>query len=657
MTFLSALALLVAVLVVAPYVAHRLRTRRAEEIAFPPARLVSPSPPEARRRSRLEDTTLYATRTAAVVGLALLGATPFVHCSRLSLQRSSGASVAIAIVLDDSMSMRAPLDRNTRFERARSGASQLLASAREGDAVALVLAGAPARVALAATTDLAAARRAVDDARPTDRATDLDGAIVLARDLVASAAQVDRRVVVLSDMADGQSGAAPLGESGSPPVWVALPELRAAGADCAVLRADRVGQRVTVATSCGPGGSLAGREVVIEDASGKTLGSAAPGSGSTPETRITLGDGASTASRARLTGSDALASDDVAPVVTGAGRGVVAVVADTSDESVVTGGPPIAEQALSALELDVDVRSLPALPDRAEELASALGVVLDDPPGMTPEQRHTLEAFMGKGGVVLETLGPHAAAAPLGATLQPILGHGVVWSSGPGGAHLEVDTRSALTGLVGSAANLEGLDAPKRATLAPDDAARFEALVKWTDGAPLVARRTLGRGEAWVITLPLSVDASDLPLRASFLGLLSGWIRTARDHASPVRTDVATPWKFPGAERVEASGPDGPLVVSRDGAELRLVPEVAGAYEVKVDGRVEHRVAAPIARELDLRPRASAAATGADKGLRDTAAVDASGPVALALLALMALELGLRLRARAGALPQAGLAG
>ncbi|MGH7438580.1 MAG: hypothetical protein ACRENE_23070, partial [Polyangiaceae bacterium] len=156
---------------------------------------------------------------------------------------------------------------------------------------------------------------------------------------------------------------------------------------------------------------------------------------------------------------------------------------------------------------------------------------------------------------------------------------------------------------------------------------------------------------------PMSVDASDLPLRASFLGLLSGWIRAARDHASPVRTDVAVPWKFPGAVRVEARGPDGPVTASREGDELRVVPEVAGAYEVKVDGRVEQRVAAPVARELDLRPRAASAGTGAEKGLRDTAAVDASGSVALAVLALMALELALRMRARAGALPQAGSAG
>src|SRR5580658_6110144 len=118
MAFLSWLALGVGLLVVAPYFAHRLRRRRAEEQPFPAAALVPPAPPKARRRSRIEDRALLATRGAAVLALALLGATPFVRCSRLSLQRSGGASVAMAIVIDDSMSMRAAdTAGKTRFER------------------------------------------------------------------------------------------------------------------------------------------------------------------------------------------------------------------------------------------------------------------------------------------------------------------------------------------------------------------------------------------------------------------------------------------------------------------------------------------------------------------------------------------------------------
>ena len=155
MSFVYTIALGVALLVALPYLAHRLRRKRAEEQTFAAARLAPPAPPKARRRSKLEDRALFATRALAVGALALLGAKPLVSCSRLSLSRSGGASVALAIVFDDSMSMRAPVGprAGSRFERAREGARQLLASAREGDAVAVVLAGQPARVALAATTE------------------------------------------------------------------------------------------------------------------------------------------------------------------------------------------------------------------------------------------------------------------------------------------------------------------------------------------------------------------------------------------------------------------------------------------------------------------------------------------------------------------------
>src|SRR5829696_9575826 len=102
MSFLTAAALLVALLVAAPIAAHLLRRKQAEERPFPPARLVPATPPQARRRSALEDRMLFAVRAVAVVALALLGATPFVRCSKLSLSRQGGASVAMALVIDDS---------------------------------------------------------------------------------------------------------------------------------------------------------------------------------------------------------------------------------------------------------------------------------------------------------------------------------------------------------------------------------------------------------------------------------------------------------------------------------------------------------------------------------------------------------------------------
>jgi hypothetical protein len=641
-TFLTTLALGVVLLVAAPYFAHRLRRKQAEEQAFPPARLVAPAPPNARRRARLEDRALFATRTCSVVALAVLGATPLVRCSRLSLQRTGGASVAMAIVVDDSMSMRAPAGGRSRFERARQGARELLASSREGDAVAVVLAGAPARVALAATTDLSAAYAVVDALSPSDRATDLEGAVVVAQGLVSGLPQVDRRVVVLSDLADGRPDDK-LGQGGSVPLWMALPELRGDATDCALLRADQRGARVHIQFACGPGHSAIGRDVVVEDGQGKELGRAPVREGSTGEVTVFLPAGQARPDRARLTGSDAIAADDEAPVVPEMARGTVAVVADRAAESVATGGAPIVEQALGALKLDVDVRPIPAMPDRAEDLASDLGVLLDDPPGLTPEQRHALSAFLARGGVVLLALGPRAAAAPLGASLEPVLSGAVSWaeSKATGAA------RGASVGAFAeSAASLADLDARRRAVLSADAARTLDLLVAWDDGAPLVARRPLGRGEAWIVTLPFAVDESDLPLRPAFLTLLDQWVRAARDRTVPLRTVVGTPWRFVGARTAEITGPGGKLETVRDGDATRATPSVLGLYRIAVDGQTETRVAAAEARELDLRPRPlSSAEAGGAFGERRSA-VDASGPVALVLLGLVALELALRIGVR-----------
>jgi hypothetical protein len=424
---------------------------------------------------------------------------------------------------------------------------------------------------------------------------------------------------------------------------VALPELRVDAADCAVMHADRSGARVRVGVACGPGVSAVGREVVVEDGDGKVLGRAAPASGTTVETTVLLPSENATASVARLLGGDAVASDDVAPVLPEIGRGAIGVVADPADETVATGGAPIVEQALSALKLDLDVRPIPAFPDRMEDLAGDLGVLVDDPPGLTPEQRHALGAFLDGGGVVLVALGPHAAAAPLGASLEPVLAHGVTWgeTKSTGG-----DPASAVAQLVEPAHSLADLAATRRATLAPDDVTGLEPLVKWTDGAPLIARRPIGRGEAWVVTLPFSVDESDIALRPAFLAMLDAWAHTARERAAPTRSDVGTIWRFPGAHVVEAQGPMGRIAAERDEGVVRLVPPRIGVYRITVDGKAETRVAAPVARELDLRPRTAAPATeGAGMGER-RASVDVSGQVALALLALVAAEIGLRVWSR-----------
>lgn len=644
MSFLTILALAVAALVAAPYFAHRLRRQRAEERPFAPARLVPPALPKARRRARLEDRHLFAIRAASVVALALLGASPLIRCSRLAMTRS-GTSVAVAIVLDDSMSMRAVKDGKSGFARAHDGAKEILASLHEGDAAALVLAGSPARVGLAATTDLGAARAALEGINETDRGTDLDGAIAIAKTLVADLPQIDRRIVVLSDLADGKSEAPPLGEGSSVPVWIAMPELREPSdvGDCGILAADRSSGRVRVRIACGYAAVAKGRQVVVKDGD-KVLGSAPLPETTAGEATVMVTGDETRDLVAELTGKDAIASDDRAPVVVEAGPAALAVVNDRTEESVATGGAPVVEQALAALHVDMAVRPIPQAPDRREDTTAFAAILADDPPGFTPEQRHVLSSFVDRGGVLFLALGRRSAVAPLGANFEPFLGHGVKWEASPTPGAKPSDAAAFFGEAAGSLADL----APQgRVKLAEEDVSSYDPVLSWTDGGPLVARHARGRGEVWISTLPFSVDVSDFALRPGFLALLDAFVTEARERAAPRRSDVGFPWNFTGARQVEVVGPSGPLPVATEGGGQRVIPEVIGAYSVTLDGAKELRVAAPIAVETDLRPRiVPASATSSSLGGGE-AVVDVSWMVALALLALVAVETVLRAMTRA----------
>lgn len=679
MSFLTLGGLLIALLVVAPIAAHLLRRKQAEEQLFPPARLVPPTQPSARKRSMLEDRALFSVRALAVLGLAILGATPFVRCSRLALTRNHGASVALAIVLDDSLSMRAKLPGGkTRFERALVGARELSQGLASGDAVAIVLAGAPPRVALGSTTNLAAVVAALDAVEPSDRGTDLEGAVQLARGLVRGLAQLDKRVVVLSDLADGAPDAPPIQGDAEIALWLPLPELQATDQDCAVTRAERSGAKVWARVVC------SGREPARASASASASAAPATKAGATParsieiragdkvlataplggsaraeEVAVTLPDGAPALLRAVLTGRDAIAEDDEAPVISAGGALPIAVIVDAAATTVATGGAPPIEQALAALQLDAQIHPLPSVPEHEAELNAYSALIIDDAPGFTPEVRRELAAWVARGGVVLLTLGPRAAAAPLGAGFEPLIPGVVRWAAmtpptpvAKGeAASLGVDPASAPT-LGSSVPGLARLDPRGRTTLDTAAIEGVDVLAKWNDGAPFLIRRSLGRGAVLSLTLPLSTDESDLALRPAFLSLLESFVDTARARGGARRIDVGQAWTFDGYSNVEvrrmpldgAGAPRTIPVIEQD-RRLRADAPLAGLYELTLDGEATTRVAAVPDREIDFRPRqvrdeAHATAMG---GV--ASALDASPYVAIALLALLALELALRARA------------
>jgi Mg-chelatase subunit ChlD len=632
LSFVTIFALGLSLLVAAPTLAHLLRRGRATEQPFPAAALVPTTRSSARERSRLEDRGLLLLRALMILTLAALGAGPLVRCSRVALGRSGGASVAIAIVVDDSASMRTRLPSGkTRFQRAVEGAHELLVSARDGDAVALIQAGKPARLSLAAGTDLQAAGRAIDELKPTDRATDLGAALALARAALSSLPHKDKRVVLLSDLA---------GELPSEPtkdVWAALPELATKADDCGVLRAEQSGPRITVTVACSTETAARSRSVRLVSKAGTKA-----------EARVVVQRGEQTLkleakpepnASVELTGSDQNPDDDRAEVAPESRGLSLAVHVDTELEAVATGGAPLLEQALHSLSYGAPVRPLPELPREAGELNDVAALFIDDPPGLTPETRGAIDSWLESGAVAALFLGARGHDTQLGASLEPFLRGAVDWE--PIAADTGVDVGS-LGWLGAEAESLKELAPKGRTRLDTALLPGAEVVGRWSDGKVLITRQERGRGLLFSVGLPVSVEVSDLPLRPAFLALLDHMVSEALRRRGPRASEAGTEWWFPTKGNLQVSSHAGPLALREADGQRVVTPETTGRYEINLSGKTEARFIVLPAEEVLSVPNQELPSTWRGGKSDGGSQVDASPELGWFFLALLGLELGAR---------------
>lgn len=613
--------------------AHFLRRRRAETRKFAPIALVPAAKPATRSRARLEDKGLLAARVALILLFALVAAAPFVTCSRVALSRG-GASVAVALVIDDSLSMRATYgaEKRSRFARAKQGTLELVRALRSGDAVAIVLAGAEPRVVLSLTTDIRAAERVIDALQESDRGTDLRGALGLAKSLLASTPHVDRRIVLVTDMAD-PSLDGPLDLGGDLPIALPMRELLEPAVDCAITSADQLRTNVHLRIACTPGATPAGREITLVN--GDNVVAKAPAQRG--DLTITVPEGVSSLT-AILSPGDALLHDDTAIVPTSLQSSAIGLVAEVTVENETSAHAPAVEQALRALGVGTDIRPLATLPERAAELGNMAGLLVDDPPGFTPEQRTALSQACERGLVLFLALGRRSAAPVLGATFEPFLESAVRFVPEiPNGFRAPTDLR--LAPIVDG---LDDLHARGRVLLPEMELRRYETLVAWSDGAPFLARRAFGRGEIWVTTLSVRADESDFPLRTGFLALLDAYAAEVKTRSQEVSGPVGHAWRFGEGVNVTVTGPRGPVPpVLREHA-VTFVPDVAGPYEVAVGTSKEVRVATIPEDEMVFEPKPVTGVGSSSETAMAPPRLDVTWVCALLLLLAFACEIGLR---------------
>lgn len=641
MSFASALALLAALLVIGPIAAHMLRRRKTEPVRFAGTSLLQTAQPVAKQRARLDDRWLLFIRALAVIALAVLGATPFIRCSRLSMSRQGGSSIGVVLVVDDSMSMNARVADTTRFEKARRGALDVLRSCTDGDSVAVVAAGSPPRVILAASPRIEEAKRALETMKPTDRGTDLEGALSMANTIARALPQPEKRVVLLSDLADGRAEAQPLQPDDAVPLWFATPELAKQEADCGVVRADQRADQVVARVVCGAPEHAANRVAELVDSAGTVL-AREPLVESRDQSVVLVfkNDQDTTKSSGlltvKLTGSDAIKQDDSAPVAAANGKLTAVVISDITSSGIATGGGTAIEQAIEAVDDQVLLRPLPTIPDSLEDLAGVDLVFLDDPAGLTPEARTAFRTWLERGGVGVMLLGKRVNDVILGADFEPFVRGVVRWSALP--AAVKGADLSPQKELITSRQSLADLAAKGRATLDFRSQDNSDMIVPWKDNQPLIFRHPISQGMAWVYTLPSSAEISDLALRPAFLELIDLIIQGAKIRGVQRRASVGVRWSIEDA-KTEIIDPIGEKIVLSSGS---FVADRVGLYRIKRGNEAEVRVAELQADEVRFMPRPISDSKEQNLGA-SKAMLDLSPHVAVVLLLVLVAEAAMRL--------------
>ncbi len=644
------LALLLTLGVIGVVIAHSLRKGQATPLLFPAARLIVQNEASARKRQRVEDRGLLALRALTIFALALLAASPFVSCSRLTLARKQGASVSAVIVIDDSASMQAKNNGKTRLFRAKEAARQLLADAQSGDAFSIVLSGSPARVHVPATSDLVSLKSALATIEATDRKTDLAGALTLARGIQSQAAQQDHPIIVLSDLALIEGSTLDLSDVAIPDIGITKPL-----SNCALVQASQGQNSVLAEVICTDKGAIENRTVRLADRSGKSIGQAVAAHDGVvtlpqPDWAKNKPDASEVLVQLSASDSDQIESDDQTFLL-GAGTQLsFGVRADQAKASVKTGSDTVLQSGLEALERGIRVRPLSLLPEEVSELDDLAGLLIDDPSGFSPEVRKTIETWVKQGGVAAVFLGPSINRAPLGSNFAPFLLSAPQWikETPPGTSETQAGGLGPLT------VSWHDLHARGRAVFSPDP--EMTVLSSWVDGTTLVSSREFGQGLLVVSALPSSVDLSDFALRPAYLELLEFIVSQAHVRRGAAATQVGQRWKIP----------EGSVVSDQSGRRLELTtqttdtrasnkqfgranpqwmvdPDRAGRYSISSQGQSSYRYATRVPEEHIAQSRNDLASDRQEEKTNTESKVGISREIALVVLVLSLLELALRL--------------
>lgn len=199
LTFLNP-ALLAGLLAAAiPILIHLFTRRKVKTIAFSTLRFIKELQRRKIRYLKLRQILLLILRTLAVVFLVLAFARPALKQSLGAL--SADAPSAVAIILDNTLSMGLQIEGRSKFDLARDRALDVLALFREGDEIYVIYPQRPVHLAHeGALKERRQVRDLIEAAELSDAGTDLLGAIRLAVQKLESSRYVNKEIYLISDL-------------------------------------------------------------------------------------------------------------------------------------------------------------------------------------------------------------------------------------------------------------------------------------------------------------------------------------------------------------------------------------------------------------------------------------------------------------------------
>jgi hypothetical protein len=557
-----------------------LQRRHDQTIAFPAISLLLRVNRRRASKLRLRRLLLMIVRILTIVLIVLASARPSVSVQRPGGIRT-GASLALAIVLDDSLSMRL-LDENnvTLFERASELAIAELGRLRPGDAATLILTTANPSSDQQMEFDLVQIQHLIKNAIPTYGRGKLEVALRTAFDVVRESPLTQKEVVLITDLSEGEAlRDSPLLRS-SPNVYLRIID---AGPDVSRdnVSVDEIRLR--------PSPEGVARELLVEakisNHSDKKI----------KNLEIILEVGGAEAARGSLNikaQSSAFKSfyhrfeDD------GVHRGRVRIRADRLPEDDSRYFSVLIRRTITALVVDGDYRP-GSYRDEAFYLQKALKTPM---PGEVPirvvvvDEETALQEPFSESDVVF-LAGVADPSVSLSEKLVEYVENGGGLFVSPASAISQFESidrilpgrvrsvrqapRTEKPFLIASVNNAHPIFAPfeggptgllatrvfQHLLVDPDPATQRVALISLSGGLPLLLERNVQNGKVILLTTTIDRDWTDLPIRPGFLPLIQ---RSARHLAGrlkndePKRTLVSTPVPIevsPGMKRLVVRGP------------------------------------------------------------------------------------------------------